>query len=75
MSNEMKLAAAIDRLSREVARNTAATERARLDAGKTLKSSLKSFGELLKRLPHPLKPGLSVASSSGEKRRARRRAA
>ena len=38
MSEESKLAAAVDRLTKEVARNTAATERARVESMKVCKS-------------------------------------
>ena len=37
-TKESKLASAVDRLSKEVARNTAATERARVESAKVVKS-------------------------------------
>ena len=66
MSNDTKLIAAINRLTKELARNTAAGERALRESEK----AIKSLGETMKQLPNVFTAaGLSV-SSSRKKRRA-----
>ena len=65
-SSDSKLVAAIDRLSKEIARNTAGTERARVESAKVVKSLEKAVdagSRLIASAPS--------RSLSGEKKRRR----